>query len=69
MPSAAGTRPGATVITGLSAALVVWLAAAIVVAYLCGWFGFTLAPAVIAVSAFAVAAVAWISLPPDGRRR
>ena len=39
MPSAAGTRPGATVITGLSAALVVWLAAAIVAAYLCGWFG------------------------------
>ena len=68
MPSAAGTRPGATVITGLSAALVVWLAAAIVAAYLCGWFGFTLVPAVIAVSAFAVAAVAWISLPPDGRR-
>ncbi len=67
MPSAAGPRPGATLITGLPAALVVWLAAAIVVAYLGGWFGLTLVPAFVAVSAFAVTAVAWVSLPPDGR--
>ena len=70
MPPAAGARPGASVTIGLSVALVVWLASAVVIAYLFGWFGLALMPALVAVSASAVAAVAGIGLgrgvhPPE----
>ena len=68
MPVAAGTRPGAPVRVGLTVWALVWVAAAAVIAYLCGWLGLVLVPAAVGLGALVIAAAASFTLRSDAPR-